>query len=568
MIAEKRIIRMHARTHTHTHTYARIHTHTHTHTHQHKYMYTVSSPASFSHLHQLGSQNQDLMEQNLILREQMTQFEQHTTDDGLRLQRRLMAELGLCFSELQSLVQVCLQRARGEDPNMSVLLGVTGQCQVGGGEVTGQCLRGMGVEGSQGCSRWSRSACSGHVERTPNISILLGITGQCGGGHRSVSKGDGGGGISRLQSLVQVCLQRACGEDPQHLHPAGGHRSVSVGGGGGGNKYFEAHQIDFICCGFYQLFSIWGSLGSLILSFQGFVSSSLWRQHRSSHPVNALSLFPQILSQTAVRRTRERRQRQGRRKGRQSSTGCPSWASCGVRWTACEPASATSMPRTWGRTSNVPLSDWRAHRVISHWSISGVFLSDWSSDCVISHWSVSGDYSLIGPVIVSSAIGPSAADYSVIGPQVMSLSHCSTDVLLGGCCTAMLHSDWPSHCSISVLPVALLCYTVIGPVIAPSVCFQVIGPFLCFSVIGLSVLSDCSTGTQVCCSVTGPPVWYWVLGPLQCLIVMAETAHRLVDSITTSDTTFTAKDSTFPVIQATHTHTSAQNRGCQISVTL
>ena len=110
------------------------------------------------------------------------------------------------------------------------------------------------------------------------------------------------------------------------------------------------------------------------------------------------------------------------------------------------------MPRTWGRTSNVPLSDWRPHRVISHWSISCVFLSDWSSDCVISHWSVSGDYSLIGPVIVSSAIGPSAADYSVIGPQVMSLSHCSTDVLLGGCCTAMLHSDWPSHCSISVLP--------------------------------------------------------------------------------------------------------------------
>ncbi|XP_076467383.1 uncharacterized protein LOC143298367 [Babylonia areolata] len=73
---------------------------------------------------ELGGQNQDLMEQNLILREQMTQFEQHATDDGMRLQRRFMAELGLCFSELQSLVQVCLQRARGEDPNMSVLLGV------------------------------------------------------------------------------------------------------------------------------------------------------------------------------------------------------------------------------------------------------------------------------------------------------------------------------------------------------------------------------------------------------------------------------------------------------------
>ena len=70
------------------------------------------------------------------------------------------------------------------------------------------------------------------------MSVLLGVTGQCqagwGGGHRSVSKGDGGGGISGLQSLVQVCLQWACGEDPQHLRPAGGHRSVSVGGGGGG----------------------------------------------------------------------------------------------------------------------------------------------------------------------------------------------------------------------------------------------------------------------------------------------------------------------------------------------
>lgn len=66
------------------------------------------------------------MEQNLILREQLTLAEQHAADDGIRLQRRFMAELGLCFSELQAIVQICLQRARGEDPNMSVLLGVRG----------------------------------------------------------------------------------------------------------------------------------------------------------------------------------------------------------------------------------------------------------------------------------------------------------------------------------------------------------------------------------------------------------------------------------------------------------
>jgi hypothetical protein len=47
-------------------------------------------------------------------------------DDSARLQRRFMTELGLCFSELQSLVHVCQQRVRGEDPNMSVLLGFKG----------------------------------------------------------------------------------------------------------------------------------------------------------------------------------------------------------------------------------------------------------------------------------------------------------------------------------------------------------------------------------------------------------------------------------------------------------
>lgn len=93
-----------------------------------KYIGVTSCLRSNYCVSQLGSQNQDLMGQNLMLKEQMIQFELNTTDDYSRLQRRFMAELGLCFSELQSLVQICLQRARGEDPNMSVLLGVKGKC--------------------------------------------------------------------------------------------------------------------------------------------------------------------------------------------------------------------------------------------------------------------------------------------------------------------------------------------------------------------------------------------------------------------------------------------------------
>ncbi|XP_041353808.1 centrosomal protein of 85 kDa-like [Gigantopelta aegis] len=73
---------------------------------------------------ELGSENQDLMEENLITKEHLQHFEAQLTDESVRLQRRLMIELGLCFSNLQSLVQICMQRVNGEDPNMSILLGI------------------------------------------------------------------------------------------------------------------------------------------------------------------------------------------------------------------------------------------------------------------------------------------------------------------------------------------------------------------------------------------------------------------------------------------------------------
>ncbi|ESO98561.1 hypothetical protein LOTGIDRAFT_239009 [Lottia gigantea] len=73
---------------------------------------------------QLNTQHQDLLEQNLILKEQLKHYELKCTDENLKQQRRFMQELGLCFSELQSIVHVCTQRAKGEDPNLAILLGV------------------------------------------------------------------------------------------------------------------------------------------------------------------------------------------------------------------------------------------------------------------------------------------------------------------------------------------------------------------------------------------------------------------------------------------------------------
>lgn len=82
---------------------------------------------------QLSSQNQELMEQNLNLQEQMSDPEQRSTSQassalqpaGARLTQRLHVEIASCLSELRSLCSILTQRAQGQDPNLSLLLGLT-----------------------------------------------------------------------------------------------------------------------------------------------------------------------------------------------------------------------------------------------------------------------------------------------------------------------------------------------------------------------------------------------------------------------------------------------------------
>ena len=75
---------------------------------------------------QFAGKNQDLMDENLILKDQIKQHEAMSADENQKLQRRFVSEMSVCFSELQSLVQICVQRAEGEDPNISLLLGMRG----------------------------------------------------------------------------------------------------------------------------------------------------------------------------------------------------------------------------------------------------------------------------------------------------------------------------------------------------------------------------------------------------------------------------------------------------------
>lgn len=83
-------------------------------------------------LFQLSGQNQELMEQNLTLQEQMSDQGQQSSSQascalqpaGARLTQKLHIEIASCLSDLRSLCSILTQRAQGQDPNLSLLLGL------------------------------------------------------------------------------------------------------------------------------------------------------------------------------------------------------------------------------------------------------------------------------------------------------------------------------------------------------------------------------------------------------------------------------------------------------------
>ncbi|XP_075965312.1 centrosomal protein of 85 kDa [Anarhichas minor] len=89
---------------------------------------------------ELSAQNQELMEQNLTLQEKMSDPEERGTDQassalqpaGTRLTQGLHVEIASCLSDLRSLCSILTQRAQGQDPNLSLLLGLTSPPPVAG----------------------------------------------------------------------------------------------------------------------------------------------------------------------------------------------------------------------------------------------------------------------------------------------------------------------------------------------------------------------------------------------------------------------------------------------------
>lgn len=81
---------------------------------------------------ELSAQNQELMEQNLTLQDQMNDPDHRDLSEAsstlqpasTRLTHRLHKEIASCLSDLRSLCSILTQRARGQDPNLSLLLGL------------------------------------------------------------------------------------------------------------------------------------------------------------------------------------------------------------------------------------------------------------------------------------------------------------------------------------------------------------------------------------------------------------------------------------------------------------
>ncbi|XP_049587176.1 centrosomal protein of 85 kDa isoform X1 [Syngnathus scovelli] len=96
----------------------------------------LAKEESMAELHvamkKLASQNQELMERNLTLQEQMSELEKSANEasstlepSGAHLTQKLHKELSSCLSDLRSVCSILTQRAQGQNPNLSLLLGIT-----------------------------------------------------------------------------------------------------------------------------------------------------------------------------------------------------------------------------------------------------------------------------------------------------------------------------------------------------------------------------------------------------------------------------------------------------------
>jgi len=73
---------------------------------------------------QLSREHQRLKQHSLNLEDQLMELRQQNSAELVSLERQLMSLMSVCVLELDAVVNVCLQSANGEEPNLSLLLGM------------------------------------------------------------------------------------------------------------------------------------------------------------------------------------------------------------------------------------------------------------------------------------------------------------------------------------------------------------------------------------------------------------------------------------------------------------
>ena len=72
----------------------------------------------------MTAEHQRLIEHSMSLEEQLRELRLQNGAERARLERQLCAELTLCLTNLESLIQVCTQCTNNEEPDLVALLGV------------------------------------------------------------------------------------------------------------------------------------------------------------------------------------------------------------------------------------------------------------------------------------------------------------------------------------------------------------------------------------------------------------------------------------------------------------
>jgi len=73
---------------------------------------------------QLSREHQRLTQHCLDLEDELSELRQQNSAELVSLERQLLSEMSICVLELDAIVNVCVQSANGEEPNLSSILGM------------------------------------------------------------------------------------------------------------------------------------------------------------------------------------------------------------------------------------------------------------------------------------------------------------------------------------------------------------------------------------------------------------------------------------------------------------